>query len=73
MLDITIWNVSPMYCKGDTLKYVVLPYSLRGTLTLYMGNKNLKDLFAFLKRSKLNKYKAQLFANKLNMQKDICN
>ena len=73
MLDIIIWNVSPMYCKGDTLKYVVLPYSLRGTFFSYIGTRKLKDLFDFLKRSRLNKYKAQLFADKLNMQRDICN
>lgn len=67
----TIWNVSPIYYEDDKVKYTVLPYSLKGVITIYLKYDKVTQLFKFLKNSKFTEKSARKYANKKNRQYDI--
>lgn len=59
----TIWNVSPLYTKDDTVTYTVLPYDLAGTIRNYFKYNKPYKLIGFLKNSRLTEKSAQKYAD----------
>ena len=63
--NMTIWNIQRVY-YGNKPKYIILPYSLLGTIKAYLSCGKIKDLIRFLKESRLSGKTAQRIVNRLN-------
>lgn len=61
----TIWNIQKVYINNKP-QYMILPYSLFGTIKAYLSCGKIKDLLSFLKDSRLSGRAAQRVAAKLN-------
>lgn len=61
----TIWNVSSIYHKDNTISYIVLPYDLMGTISTYLKYGKLSDLFCFLKYCRIKRKSADKLVEKL--------
>lgn len=60
----TIWNVSPIYYGDNKVRYTVLPYSLKGTISNYLKHDKLRRLVTFLLNSRLSEKSARKYAEK---------
>ena len=67
----TIWNVSPIYCGDNKISYIVLPYSLKVTVSTHFKYGIIKRLITFLLKSRLSEKSARKYAEKRNQQHDI--
>ena len=67
----TIWNVSPVYYGDNKVRYTVLPYSLKGTISSYLKHDKLRRLITFLLNSRLSEKSARKYAEKKSKQHDI--
>lgn len=62
----TIYTVLKHYDNNDNSYYDVSPFNLKGTISCYLRYYNLKELFSFLKMSRLSKKQAKKLAEKMN-------
>lgn len=67
----TIWNVSPIYYGDNKVRYTVLPYNLKGTISIYLKHDKLRRLISFLLNSRLSENSARKYAEKKSKQYDI--
>ena len=67
----TIWNVSPIYYEDNKVRYTVLPYSLKGTISNYLKHDKLRRLITFLLNSRLSEKSARKYAEKKSKQHNI--
>ncbi len=62
----TLYVVLKNFDADDNLYYEVSPYNLNGTIACYLKYYSLKELFAFLAKSRLSEKQAKKLAVKKN-------
>lgn len=66
----TIWNVSPIYYGDYKVRYTVLPYNLKGTVSSYLKYDKIRRLITFILNSRLSEKSARKYAERLEMGKN---